>query len=91
MKKSICLKMAVMVVLVAAMAAGDGCKKNASNPTTVTLLSEAALDGHGVDTGTSTLMLYATIGDNYSKEQIRSWVSFDLSGIPDGATIDSAV
>jgi len=91
MKKSTCLKMLVMMVLVAVMAAGVGCKKSASNPTTITLLSEAALDGHGVATGTSTLVLYATIGDYYNKNQVRGWVSFDLSGIPDGATIDSAV
>jgi hypothetical protein len=73
----------------------------APSGTTVTLISLATEDGRVLEssetssTGGSTNSADATVealrtGDDASDRQFRSIVSFDTSGIPDGATIVSA-
>lgn len=89
MKKAVFVKMILPAILGLAIVSGSGCKKN--NLTTLTLLSEPPYDGCGLPTGLSTLTINADIGDRYYNEQIKAFVSFFISTIPDGATIDSAI
>jgi len=55
---------------------------------TVTLFSIAAEDGQVMQDGSTNI--YPNVGDRGTDEAIQAFLSFDISGIPAGATIKSA-
>lgn len=70
---------------------GGGGGGGSSLPGTLTLTSEADLDGFAIANGTATHTISGIIGDYHTNVQYRAFVSFDISGMPSGATVDSAV
>lgn len=67
---------------------------NAGGPGTVTLTSEAALDGYRSNDGRGSAKDDIFVGNSELSETVgevywRGFISFDLSSIPSGATVDS--
>lgn len=85
-----------ILVVVLAVAVGPGCGGGggAADPVTVVLTSTGALEGHVFVGGTVTLSSNIGVGDyaNGAGPQggLRGFASFDISGIPAGATVTAA-
>ncbi len=87
-------RIATLVFLVAALGGCGGGDDGPDTPVTLTIPSTPSLDGLVFATGTVTLSSNVTAGDYADaigpQGGLRGFVSFDLAGIPAGATVTEA-
>ena len=95
MSRSLRLNVALTTAAIAALVVTGACKKNPTSPaTTTTLLSNGALDGFAGSNGTAFAIPSPPVtGDGDAVLPgvgFRQFFSFDLSSVPNNATIESA-
>lgn len=104
MKKVVGILALLIMMIIVISGCGGNETKSTSLPTTITLYSEGALDGSVSKTQISppnysinTTYTYFATGSEITggspqyQVSVRGYISFDISGIPSGATIQNAV